>query len=521
MITRNSVYQNAANSPRSAASVRDACRILFRHKRKMAITFCATLAVVIVGLAVWPRTYKSEARLLVRLGKESVGLDPTASLGQTVGVEGTRDNEINSEIEILRSRVLLEDVVSRIGHDVILNDSSSDEASSLVGTVMASLGAAKSWLSGEVGPVEQAVNKLEKSLRVSSPRQSNVIVVSCSARDSQLAQRILKAYLESYQVMHVKATRTSGSYDFFVDQSELVREQLTLANEELRDAKNKNGLASVEGQRQNVQAQANSIELALLENERAVSSSEAKIAALRKTLAELPEQQLAEEIDAPSLATDTMRNELYKVQILEKEASSRYTALHPTVIALRRQVEETRKILAAEESRASHKTKRLSPVHQSVQTDLAAEQATAAARQAESSSLKQQFDAVQSKIRALNDNELRITELSRKVELLEASYRNYATNREQARIDQALELGRISNVNVVQPASLLAKPSNPRLQLTLLVGLFLATVGAVLVAFVAEYFDPSLRTSEQTERELGIPVLFAVPRDARAELLPK
>jgi uncharacterized protein involved in exopolysaccharide biosynthesis len=520
MITRNSVYQNAANAPRSTASVRDACRILFRHKRKMAVAFCATLAVVVMAVIVWPRSYRSESRLLVRLGKESVGLDPTASLGQTVSVEGLRENEINSEIDMLRSRVVLEDVVKRIGAQNILNSGAGGEPGLLDG-VMSALRSAKTWLNGDTDPTERAIAKLEKTLSVTAPRKSNVVVVTCKAREPKLAQQILKAYLDAYLVMHVKANRTSGSYDFFVDQSELVREQLTLANEELRDAKNKNGLASVEGQRQNVQAQANAIELALLENERAKSSSEAKIAALRKTLAELPEQQLAEEIDAPSLATDTMRNELYKVQILEKEASSRYTALHPTVIALRRQVEETRKILAAEESRASHKTKRLSPVHQSVQTDLAAEQATAAARQAESSSLKQQFDAVQSKIRALNDNELRITELSRKVELLEASYRNYATNREQARIDQALELGRISNVNVVQPASLLAKPSNPRLQLTLLVGLFLATVGAVLVAFVAEYFDPSLRTSEQTERELGIPVLFAVPRDARAELLPK
>lgn len=520
MITRNSIYDNAAVTTRAATSARDVCRILFRHKRKMAITFCTTMALIIGALVVWPRTYSSESRLLVRLGKESVGLDPTASLGQTIGVEGgTRENEINSEIEMLRSRVLLEDVVHRVGPQDILRKS-SDGSTSWLDVAMTPLFEVKSWLTGDIGPEERAVQKLDKEIRVTSPRKSNVIVVTCNARDPELAQRILQAYLEAYQVMHVKANRTSGSYDFFVDQSDLVREQLTLANEELRDAKNKNSLASVEGQRANVEAQASAIELALLENERAMSSSDATIEALRQTLKELPEHQ-DENVELPSYAVDTMRNELYKVQIQEKEASSRYTALHPRVIALRRQVEETRKILSSEEGRINHKSHRLSPVHQSVQTDLAKARATAAAHKAESASLKQQFEAVQSKIRALNDNELRITDLSRKVELLEASYRNYATNREQARIDQALELGRISNVNVVQPASFVTKPASPRIQLTLIVGLFLATVGAVLVAFAAEYLDPSLRTSEQAEQELGLPVLFSVPRDVRHELLPK
>ena len=90
---------------------------------------------------------------------------------------------------------------------------------------------------------------------------------------------------------------------------------------------------------------------------------------------------------------------------------------------------------------------------------------------------------------------------------------------EQARIDQELATGRISNVNVVQPATLVAKPSNPRVPLILLAGLLLASVGGVCVAFAAEFLDPSLKTSEQVESELGIPVLFSVPRGAGHELL--
>jgi uncharacterized protein involved in exopolysaccharide biosynthesis len=492
--------------------------VFYRHKGKMAIAFCAILALFVGGLIVFPRSYTSEARLFVRLGKESVSLDPTATMHETISVNESRESEINSELEILRSRALLEDVVAQLGADEVLADGPASEAG-WMDSLKLPVEAASTWLNGSVSADEKAVTKLEKSISITSPRKSSVLIVKCKASDPRKAQLILDSFVGAYQVRHGKANRTAGSYDFFVTQAKLVDEQLAEAKQELRDAKSEDGVASIEGQRLNVETQANAIEVAILENQRELSSAEAKVAALKRTLSELPEKQLAEESQVPSAAVDAMRKELYLVQIQEQEASSRYTALHPKVIALRRQVEETRKILAQEEASRPQSTKRLSPVHQAVQTELATTQAIAAAAKAESDSLKQQFEAVQSKIRALNDDEMQITKLSLKAKLLEESYEKYAINREQARIDSALEAGRVSNVNLVQPPTYVAKPSSPLVKLTLAMGLVLATIGAVLAALVAEHFDRSLRTPEQIEQELGVPVLISVPRGTRHELV--
>jgi polysaccharide biosynthesis protein PslE len=517
MVSRTPSNGRSAHTS-SASSARDVLRVLFRHKGKMLAFFVGTLTLVVVGLIFYPRSYVSDARLFVRIGKESVSLDPTATLSQNVDVEGSRENEINSELEMLRSRLLLQDVVDRLGTDDILN-TASEAAPGWSDIFLTSLDSARTWLVGDVSPAERAIDRLDKDILVSSPRKSNVILVKCRARDPQQAQRILQAFLDSYLVRHGKANRTPGSHEFFVDQSNLLSEQLEKANEELRDAKNKTGVASIEGQRLNVQAQANSIELAMLDNQRLLSASEAKIAALQKALAELPPNLVSEETEAPSFASDTMRNELYKLQIQEKDASARYTELHPRVIALRKQVEETGKIFGEQEARRSHKTSKLSVVHQGVHTELMAAQALAAGQRAAAQSLDQQLVGVQSKIRALNDSEFQINHLTRQTELLEANYRSYTNNREQARIDQALEAGRISNVNVVQPASFIASPASPQLRLTLILGLIVATLGSVAVAFIAELFDRSLTTPEQIEKELGIPVLFSVPRGARNDLI--
>ncbi len=519
MITRNTTYGNTVPSAtQSTPTLRDWCGVFYRHKGKMAVAFCATLALFILGVIVFPRAYTSEARLFVRLGKESVALDPTATMNETITVNESRESEINSELEILRSRALLDDVVAQLGADEILYGPGEGKVT-WMDAIMTPMRAAAAWLHGDISADEKAVTKLEKNISVSSPRKSNVLIVQSKAANPRQAQRILESFLGAYQVRHGKANRITGSYDFFVSQTSLLDEQLTRAKSALRDAKNDSAVASVEGQRANVEAQANAIEVAILQNERELSAAEAKIQALKETLHELPETQLAEEAEVPSAAVDAMRRELYLVQIQEKEASSRFTALHPKVIALRRQVDETRRILGDEEASRNHSTRRLSPVHQSVQTELATTRALAAAYKAESASLKGQFETVQAKIRALNDNELRITELTRKADLLEESYLKYASNREQARIDAALETGRVSNVNVVQPPTYVAKPSSPLIKLTLVLGLVLAMVGSVLVALVAEAFDRSLRTPEQIENELGIPVLFSVPRGSRHELV--
>ena len=520
MINRATSSANGnSTAAHSNVDVRDVCRVLFRHKRKMIVFFCTALALAVLCVIVYPRTYMSEARLLVRLGKESVALDPTATLSQTVNVEGSRESEINSEIEILRSRVLLEDVIERLGPDGILGSPGPGEGGWMQ-TILGSATAVSAWLIGDIGPAERAIKKLESVIWVSTPRKSNVISVGCFDRDPVQAQRIVQAFLDSYLLRHVKANRNPASYEFFVDQSNLLRQQLEQATQELRDAKNETGLVSIEGRRESVQAQTDAIEVAMLANQRDLSSSEAKIAALKKALQDLPPQLVAEETGGmPNVAGDLMRSELYKLQILKEDASSRLTSEHPQAIVLRRQLAETQKIFDEQEARRSLTTRKLSPVHQGVHAELMSAQALDAAQKAEAQTLERQYAAIQSRIRTLNDNDFHIAELTRRTELVENNYRSYTNNLEQARIDQALETGRVSNINVVQPASFVAKPTSPRFQIVFILGLIVGTLGAVLLAFGAEYFDRSVKTPEQIEHELGIPVLFSIPRGVRYDLL--
>src|SRR5215475_9351413 len=70
--------------PRDIRTLREMCI------RNQKLLIRAPLIALAIGAAVYlfaPRTYRSEAKIFLRLGRESVGLDPTATTGQTLALQ--------------------------------------------------------------------------------------------------------------------------------------------------------------------------------------------------------------------------------------------------------------------------------------------------------------------------------------------------------------------------------------------------------------------------------------------------
>src|SRR3954462_1623263 len=220
--------------PHSKFSKRDLLTVIFRFKRRGIAVFGCTLLVAIVGLCVCPRKYSSEAKLLVRLGRENLALDPTATTGSVVSLKNTRDAEINSVILSLSSRSSMEKVLDLIS--------------------------VKSEVSSPLAR-ERALGELSKNISVSSPKNSTLVVLSSLASSPERAQQIVQALLDVGLSEHVRINRQKGSHGFFAEQSALLKSELDAASTSLRDAKNKYGIASLEGRRNSLQQQINSVEL--------------------------------------------------------------------------------------------------------------------------------------------------------------------------------------------------------------------------------------------------------------------
>src|SRR5688572_7371637 len=205
---------------------------LTRHWRKGLVVFGFLAIAALVGAVRMPRSYYSEARLFVRFGRENQ-VDPTAAGGQMISLYESRESEINSLIEILKSRTTFDRVVSQLGAQYILTgvaSSARPEAGKTVDSALSSEPPSKLHL--------RAVAHLDRVIYIGAPRKSNIISVSCKASSPEAAQRIVAKLVEVYLDEHLRVHRSPGTFEFFQDQAEKSRLTWQQAQDELRDTKN-------------------------------------------------------------------------------------------------------------------------------------------------------------------------------------------------------------------------------------------------------------------------------------------
>ena len=101
-----------------------------------------------------------------------MAIDPTAIIGATpmLTVQPSRENEINSIIEIMHSRVLVEKVVDAIGPEVLMESGTSP-------TLLPDDGSSSSSALVRAA----AIRMLSKSLNVEAARKSDVVLISYDA----------------------------------------------------------------------------------------------------------------------------------------------------------------------------------------------------------------------------------------------------------------------------------------------------------------------------------------------------
>ncbi len=509
----------------SSGSLREQLSVFNRHRGKMLFFFVSTMVLVTLGIIFCPRTYESQAKLHVLIGRESVALDPTATTGQVINMMGSREHEINTVKDLLLSRTILEQVVEKLGPETILDpkqveESSEHSESSWKAFVFRWM--EKVHLSDPVGKNEKAVKRLAKDIKIHSEPTSNVIHVAFRSDTPKMAQRIANEFLASYHAQHGRAHRTQGSEVFFSKQSELLGDELAKAEQRLRDVKNENSIVTVATSQLTLSKETELVETNLLTTSAAIAASRAKIKSLEESLEQIPERLISEEIASSSYAADVMRRTLYDLQIREQALASKHTDDHPTILAIRKQVAASQKLLDAEAKQRIHPTMSLNPASQQQKLALLAEQGFLSGVEARFKSLETQLAELHDRLKQLNEQEIVIAQLGRKVSLLQDNYMAYSRNKELARIDQELDSQSISNVNVVQQPTFIEKPVSPPKAMLMILGLALASFGSMALAFLCEGLrDDSLTAAKEAKATFEAPVLESISPMQTVPATPK
>jgi len=122
-----------------------------------------------------------------------------------------------------------------------------------------------------------------------------------------------------------------------------------------------------------------------------------------------------------------------------------------------------------------------------------------------------QLQKLKAETSTIDQMEGEIVELNRRKELDESNYRKYAASLEQARLDEAMSTGHVSNISEIQSPSqpLKTKSKRPQTMVCLALGGLLLGIGW---AFATEmFFDKTIKRPIEIERRLNLPLLISIP----------
>jgi uncharacterized protein involved in exopolysaccharide biosynthesis len=456
-------------------SLQRVLRAVRRRRAVAALLFVGSLTVVWAGAAFAPRAYRSQTKLFIRLGRENSTLDPTATLGDSpvVSVPPSRENEINSVIEILKSQPLLEQVVDRVGPAVILG--------------RAPLGAAPAAPPPPPAPRTRTVDDryraaalLVKGVQVDAIRKSNIIQITFDGPSPEVSQAVLSGLIDCYLVEHARVNRTPGAHEFLIEQTGKQRADLARAEDALRAAKEETGLVAPDAQRQALVERIGRVESDLAGVVVSLDAADAELAALRSRSDCTAAPVVAGTTRGlPNQGQDAMRAQVFALQVKELELRSKYPPNHPEVALARQEVTAAEALFAKERADREQVSTAPNPVHQDAELSLARQEAARAALKARHSALEAQLARERERLKTFGRNQTRIAQLQREADLHEGRYRRLVDNLTRSQIDRALEAEKISNVSVIQPATFDPLPVRPSVPLILALGAALAAVGAV------------------------------------------
>ncbi len=194
------------------------------------------------------------------------------------------------------------------------------------------------------------------------------------------------------------------------------------------------------------------------------------------------------------------------------ELLTKFEPTYRPVQQVEEQIAQTRAAIdAAEKAPLRDETTDRDPTYEALRTELAKAKTDLAAAQARDSAMSALIHAYRAENQQLNRKEVIHEDMLRTVKADEENYLLYLRKEEEARISDALDRQRFSNVVVAEPATVPLKPQSRGLLILVFGGLFAVLVSVVL-ALIVDRWDPSFRTPDEVEAFLGTPVLAALPK---------
>lgn len=485
---------------RPALTARELALVLFRQRKVFVCGATLVMLAALVYIFAGAR-YQAEMKVLVRRGRA----DAPLSAGENAPLDLTRtamtEEELNSEVELLKDNEVLHQVVENAGlagHD---------------------------WLhflrpgEGHAERVERAARRLGKKLQVEPVKKTNLITVTYSADDPQVAARVLQTLADAYVAKHAVVHRPAGQAHFYEQQTAESRRQLEIAEHNLLEFAAGHGVVEAAQERDLLLGKLSEMDASYRQTQIDLKETQQRVLELSAQLAAQPERTTTQVriADNPELMK-ALKSNLLDLQEKRTQLLTKFEPAHRLVQEVDQQIAQAQATITAENtSPLRDETTDKNAHYEWAKSELLRAQVQLKALQARASATSAEEIAYRATARQLGSDAVLQEDLVNTEKIAEDNYLLYVKKQEEARLADALDERGIVNVAIAEQPVAPALPQFSTLTLFAL-GFIAAGVAGGGAAFAADHLDPALRTPDDVLAYLRAPVLASLPRISRGRL---
>jgi uncharacterized protein involved in exopolysaccharide biosynthesis len=453
---------------------------VFKHRRLVLGVFLLVFLTSAIVALIRPRTYRASTRVMVKLG-EAVQLAPAEAPSRSF-FQPLTPEVVNTEAEIVRSRQVIEEAVTRLG---VKPESGADMTS--------------------------IVDGLQLALTVAPTPSSNVLQISFVGRSPEKAANMVNAITDVFLEHHNSVYRNEGVQTFYT-------EQLNLLDTQMKESQQKLAAYLQDRDIVDVDQEIRILNQDVLEQQKSVKGHRAKIKGVERKFQEVQEQlgrtpthiAFSEEYQSNPTLTQ-FKTRLTELEIERTKLLESYLPNHRLVQDVESQIEQLRARLKREqESVLNKRTIQENDLHKELERNLNTLQVNLADLRAREPGMASRLKESKTRLHQLRDERFVVDNLRQVADEKAYSYDLYWRKAEEARIAESMKNQSMVNVSVVERATPPAQPVNGLL-LPLLLGLLGGLGLAAALAVAVEYLSRRLRFEEEVERYLELPVLAVIP----------
>lgn len=455
---------------------------MVRRHWKLVLATCAVgIALGSIHYAITPKEYLASAVLQI----ERRSLTPLGS-SQNPWLENYWNMEFYpTQYELLQSRGLAERVVRSLDLP--------DDPEWNPGAPAAKDGGAKATVEDDEAVLGSLADRIRGGLSVEPVRNTQLVRISYRSPRPDFAAKAANAFAEAFIDMGVEDRyATAGKASTFLGtQIETLKREIQDKETQLQAFSRTSDIVTLDPGQNVVFQRLEALNNSYMESKKFRIEKESAYNELMSS----PRETVADSLSA-GLVSD-MRSELIRLEREYETKLKTYKPQFPEMIGLKTQIDAQRQSLEKLVRETFEKAKNTSS--SGYQTALRQEQSLASELE------KLKGEAIDQSSAAVEFTNLKV-EIETRRDLLDELLRKQSETEVAVRLQDTRE----SNVRIIDQALLPGGPFRPSLRQDLTYGMLLGLLAGAAIAFLIEFLDRTVKSSEEIERKLGLATLATI-----------